>query len=79
MKTTEAHFLAAYLASSAACDLIDLLPDVDLVLDLEELLLSQQEIFIHIMEEKHYGTDNLNNFITFTQDIKKQALKLKGF
>lgn len=78
MKTVESHFLAVYMASSAACDLLELLPDADLVVDLEELLQSQLDIFSHMVEEKHYGTNNLTDFISHTQEIKRQALRLKG-
>lgn len=78
MKTIEVHFLAAYLASSAACDVIELLPDCDLIVDLEEILQSQLDIFNHMIEEKHYGTNNLTQFISYTQDMKKQVLRLKG-
>lgn len=78
MKTIEAHFLAAYLATAAACDIVELLPYTDLIVDLEELLQTQMDIFCHIIEEKHYGTNNLTQFITFTQDMKKQAMRLKG-
>jgi len=78
MKTIEAHFLAAYLATSAACDIIELLPDSDLIVDLEELMFTQLDIFCHMIEEKHYGTNSLTQFITYTQDMKKQAMRLKG-
>ncbi len=77
MKTLDDHFLCVYLASSAACDLIDILPDVDLVVELEEILLAQLDILSHMVSEKHYGTSNLAEFIAHTQDVKTRCRVLK--
>ncbi len=73
----DAHFYAAALASEAACDLIDILPDTDIVANLGILLEIQLDLFAHIIQGKHYGTDHLSHFLTYCQDMKKQAERLK--
>lgn len=77
MKILEDHFLAAYLASSTACDLVDLLPDVDIVTELEEVLIAQLDIFDHLIQDKHYGARNLAEFIAHTQDVKMRCKCLR--
>lgn len=73
----EPHFLAAFVACEAACAVLDFLPDADLIEELRNLIYLQHELFVHIIEGKHYGTDNITDFIEYTQVIKDQIKRLK--
>jgi hypothetical protein len=77
MEIVEPHFAAALLASSAAWEILELLPDNDLVDELKVLVGTQLDIFTHILQEKHYGTDALANFIQHTESIKKEVSRIK--
>ena len=77
MLKLEPHFLATYLASEAACSILDIMPSTDLVEDLRNLIYIQHELFTHMVDGKHYGTDNINDFVNFTQDVKTQITRLK--
>jgi hypothetical protein len=74
----EPHFLAAYLACEASIEMIELLPDSDIVHEILDLLLTQSELFINIMEGKHFGTNKLNDFMAHIEEIKKQAKQLRN-
>lgn len=73
----ESHFVAALLASSAACEILEILPENDLVLELKNLMEIQYDLFCHIIEGKHYGTDNLQYFIEYAEDISHQVIRIR--
>lgn len=73
----EPHFIAAFLGNEAACSILDFLPDSDFVEELRNLLYIQNELFVHILEKKHYGTNNITTFIEYTQEIKDQMRRLR--
>ncbi len=73
----ESHFVAALLASSAACEILDILPENDLVLELKNLMEIQYDLFCHIIEGKHYGSDNLKYFIEYTEDVTDQIIRIR--
>ena len=77
MLILEPHFLAAYLASESACEILDVLPDTDLIEELRNLIYIQYELLNHIIEGKHYGTDNLVNFIEHTKNINEDMATIK--
>lgn len=77
MVRLEPHFLAAFSACEAACQLLDLLPASDLIEDMRDLLHTQHELFQHMTEGKHFGTDALNRFITYSASIAQEAVRLR--
>lgn len=74
----EPHMMAAFKASCAACELLDIMPDNDLNCELKNLMHIQFDLFCHVLEGKHYGSNNLSNFLDYVRDIEKQALRLKN-
>jgi hypothetical protein len=74
----EPHFFAAFSASETACSVMDLLPDCDLVDSLKNLVYIQHDLFIHMIEGKHYGTNNLNTFIDYTLELKDEVTRLRN-
>jgi hypothetical protein len=73
----EPHFLGAFLACEAACSILDFLPDSDMIEEMRNLIYIQHELFIHIVEGKHYGTNNISDFVEYTQEVKDQIKRLR--
>lgn len=73
----EPHFVAAFLANEAACAVLDFLPDSDLIEELRNLIYIQNDLLVHIVEEKHYGTNNITSFVEYTQQIKDEIRRLR--
>lgn len=71
------HFYAVVVASRAISDIASILPDADLVEDLRNLSYIQESIFEHIIQCKHYGTNDLDDFIDYAVKIKKDVERLK--
>ena len=71
------HLIAAYAAASRACELIDFLPETDFVCVLKDLLVEQHMILEDIIQNKHHGTDNINDFLRYIEDVKRQIHELK--
>lgn len=74
----EPHFYAILKSAEVACELTDLLPENDLVVELAHLLDTQADLMIHIVERKHYGTDSLRDFVDYTDELRTQVRRLKG-
>jgi len=70
------HFLAVLKSSDAANDMVDLLPETDIAEELKTLLRMQLDVCVHMLEAKHYGTNNLNSFCDLIDDIKEEAARL---
>jgi len=77
MAIVEPHFMAAFIASGVACEVLDLFPDNDLAVELKNLLTVQYDLFCHMMEGKHYGTNDLSNFMAYMDELKKQVAQIK--
>lgn len=73
----EPHFLASFVACEAACTILDFLPSTDLIEELRNLIYIQNELFVHIVEGKHYGTNNITDFVEYAQDVKDQIRRLR--
>lgn len=73
----EPHFFAAFAASEAAIAVLDLFPEGDLVEELKNLIYIQHDLFIHMIEGKHYGTNSLRDFVEYTLDTKDDMKRLK--
>ena len=78
IKSIDYHLYCAFLASSVAGDIIAILPEGDLINDLEMLISTQFELFVCLLEGKHYGTDRLREFQELCVEMKKQITRLEG-
>lgn len=76
MQIVDSHFMAAFMACSAACDIVQILPQGDLTDELQYLIETQFDLFSHILEKKHYGTDSLNEFIEYTDEVRREMMRL---
>ena len=77
MPRLEPHFLASFVACEAACAVLHILPSSDLIEELRNLIYIQQDLFIHMIEGKHYGTNNITDFVDYTQEVKHQMERIK--
>lgn len=77
MLNLEPHFLASFLASEAACSVLDIMPSTDLVEEMRNLIYIQRELMVHLIEGKHYGSNNITNFVEYTQEVKEEAARLR--
>jgi len=73
----EPHFHAVFNACRTARYALEVLPDNDLLNELKVMFTIQNEIFMHMIEGKHYGTDNITMFMGYCQSIKEQASRIK--
>lgn len=74
----EPHIFAVMCASSSCAELIELLPGGDIRDEMEKLLITQYQILTHILEDKHYGTDRLEEFIEYNRNLFESLEKLKN-
>jgi len=77
MTNIEPHFMAAFTASLTACEIVELLPESDLTDELHHILNTQLEILIHMLEGKHFGSNDLNHFMENMAEVKHQVKRLK--
>lgn len=70
------HLFAILTSTASACELIEFLPETDLCFELKNLLNMQYDILSHYIEGKHFGTDQLEEFIQFSHAVLYQALEL---
>lgn len=73
----EPHFFTAFAASEAAILVLDFLPESDLIETLKNLIYIQHDLFVHMIEGKHYGTNNLRDFMDYVQETKEEMRRLK--
>jgi hypothetical protein len=77
IKSIDVHLYCAFLASSAACEILEVLPESDLVEELRTLITTQFELFVCILEGKHHGTDSLREFQEYCIEIKNQVDRIQ--
>jgi hypothetical protein len=77
MNETDSHFFTIFCASGTACDILDLLPECDLVEDLRTILNIQYDICRHIEDGKPYGNENLTTYLEYLEQITMQVNSLK--
>ncbi len=77
MVNLEPHFAAAFSACESMCRILDILPSSDLIEDMRDLVHTQHELFIHMVEGKHFGSDAIARFVRYTVTIRDEAIRLK--
>ncbi len=78
MQQIEPHFFAIVKSSEIACEMISLLPANDLVEEMKHLLGTQLDLLCHIIENKHYGSHSLQDFLDYADELRIQVLRIKG-
>lgn len=72
------HLFAAFAASESACVVLDFLPSSDLVETLRNLIYIQHDLFVHLLDARHYGSNNLRDFIDYTHEVKDEIKRLRN-
>ena len=78
MRVVDPHYVAVIAGMDCALGICELLPDVDLVEEQMGLLTSSLQILVDVLEGKHYGTNNLSDFLKRAEETKEQIKILKG-
>jgi hypothetical protein len=76
-RSLEPHFFAAFAACDAAVNLLEILPHSDLMEELRNLIYVQHELFVHMIEGKHFGSNNIEDFIEYTESVQEEVKRLK--
>lgn len=74
----EPHFLCSFRAGEAAIEVLEVMPEGDLVETLKNLIYIQHDLFIHMIEGKHYGTNSLHDFMDYVQETKDEMRRLRN-
>lgn len=65
------HHIIALLESVEICiDLLCKLPDADIVLTTLDILATHANILVDISQQKHYGDNNLDDFIGYIKSLR---------
>ncbi len=78
MATIDPHFLLALKASGSALAIAKLLPETDLIDELEHMLETQWTLMLHLVQGKHYGTDRMNDFEYYLDGMQKEITRIAG-
>lgn len=69
----DSHLFALYIGTNAACEILDLLPETDLTQELSEIINIQFSIISNIISHRHFGNDNLDDFIKHCEHLIDQV------
>ncbi len=78
VRVVDPHYVAVIAGMDCALGICELLPEADLVEEQMSLLTSSLQILVDVLEGKHYGTNNLTDFLKRAEETKKQIEMLKG-
>jgi hypothetical protein len=73
----EPHYMAAFKASSVALQIAEMLPHCDLISELVNVLTVQLDLFLHMLEGKHYGTNSLADYCSYLDELKINLSEIK--
>ena len=71
------HLIAAITAAEAALEIISNLPETDLNAEMRNLFDTQAEILSMMSQGKHYGSDQLNNFMEYCTNIRFEIARMQ--
>lgn len=77
MNNLEPHFLAILAAADTSALVLDLLPDGDLVDELRCLNDTQLMLLTSLIDGKHYGTDNITDFMKYTNTVRLEIERIQ--
>lgn len=77
MINIEPHFYATVMACETSWQLLQFLPDSDLIEEVRELMYVQHELFLHILQGRHYGSNALDDFVEYNQSLLEETNNLR--
>lgn len=72
------HIFALIHGMQSACQLAELLPEGDLADELSTLLEIQYGIITEFAKGRHYGSEQIEDFINFSQRVVEQIESLRS-
>jgi hypothetical protein len=77
LNAADFHIMAMFIASTVACEIIELLPETDLIAELKIILETQYDLFCHFVDNKHFGTERIEDFIEYADETQKNIIQLR--
>ena len=77
MTQLEPHFFCIYTATNTALNMVQMLPQNDLVSEIYDLLCVELDIIMHLIEHKHYGSKNIECYLNHLKDLNDQVARLE--
>lgn len=77
MMYLDPHLYAAFVACESSCHVLSILPESDLIDNLRDLIHTQHDLFVCMVEGKHYGTDALDKFLRYNITILEETKRIK--
>lgn len=77
MIKVEPHVFAVVSSSNIACEVAELLPECDLGEELKQILSIQHEILLEMIQGRHFGTAQLENFISYLDETQQNVKRIK--
>jgi hypothetical protein len=72
------HGLACLVTTTVALEVIECLPDCDLLEELHHILSIQHDILTHLQNDKHFGSERLDTFMAMLSNLQYETRKLKN-
>lgn len=77
MPPVEPHVFAVVTSSSVASNLLDFMPECDIAEELKTIIGIQHEILCEMIQGRHFGSTQLDDFIKYLAEIQENIEGLK--
>ncbi len=77
MTQIDPHVCAVINSSNVACELVELLPECDITAELKTVMNIQHEILCEMIQGRHYGSTNLDSFVSYLNETLLNAERIK--
>jgi len=76
-KSLDHHFLAVHSITNAALELLHTQPDTDAICELRSILEAQFDIIDCVLQNRHYGSDGLDDIIQNCKNVLNQVKEME--
>lgn len=77
MQQLEPHVFAILKAADTACEIVELLPECDMVEELKMVVNIQHEILCEMVNGRHFGSSQLERYISYLDDTLQNAERIR--
>lgn len=72
------HIISSLACSNTALEILECLPECDLLQELHNILLIQKDILFHVLNDKHFGSERIESFLSLLAQLQYETRKLKN-
>lgn len=72
------HILSSLVCGQVALDIVECLPECDLLQELSHILTIQNDVLNHVMKDKHFGSERLDTFMSMLSHLQYETRKLRN-